>query len=209
MLSRLILHLVVVIVLRQLLDFEATGSWFAYLLSLLGATLMIIWKCNFGVTYVWTDLVLWLGLALWVCIHGAYVLWIITASSLPLTGTYQSTALSLSFLPCTGSPACHALCCSWLCSTLLRLRIEVLACPWKCGQNILSIFKRFVDLWEFLISSLPLKMMAYAVMSLSCRRLPPQVVNMLWLVIGVSLLMLFYVRAQSTCTSAVIFLFLG
>ena len=80
MLSRLVLHLILVVIMRQLLYFEVAWSWFFHLATLLRSILMIVCKGNFRMAYVWADLVLWLALALGIHVHWVYVLWVVSCS---------------------------------------------------------------------------------------------------------------------------------
>ena len=127
-LSCLVLHVVMVVVVRQLLYLEIWRPWFGCF-SLLWATLMVVGECNFGMTYVWAYLIL--------IVSRIYILWIITSCS-PLSRSYASS-LSLSLLPRTCPPACHTLCRRWLCPTLLGLCIEIFPSTRKCRQHILIL----------------------------------------------------------------------
>jgi len=129
------------------------------------------------------------------CLILTYVngVWIVSIW-LSLSWMNHSPTLDIWFLPRTSSPTSNA---SWIASTILRLRVEVLSCSWKRRQNVfIVVFKGFVYFWHCLISTLGLKMMHYPLMSISSWCLTSYV--------GIcgyhGFLMLFYVRAIASVT---------
>ena len=123
-----------------------------------------------------------------------YGIWIITFSlSLPWLN-FPST-LYFCFLSGTCPSTANT---SWITSTILWLRIEVLSSSGERWQYILIIvFQWFIYFWNTLISTLRLKMMHYSLMCISRRSLTTYLILILY-----SFFMLFDMRTKASTISS-------
>lgn len=188
MLYRLILHrLIMIIILRQWLNFKTCWFWTAYLCSLSALISILV--------ILIIDSTIWFLLTV-NCIILTYIygIWIITFC-LSLSWMNYPTALYFCFLSGT-SPSTANTC--WITSSIiLWLWVEILSSSWKSWQYILIvIFEWFIYFWYTLISTLRLKMVHYSLMSISRRSLTTYLILILN-----SFFVLFYVRTKASSIS--------
>ena len=161
MLTRIIFHrLIMIVILRQLLNFKTRWFRTAYLCSLsslISILIILIMNCAIGFLLTVNCIIL----------TYIYCIWIITFG-LSLSWMNHSPTLHLSFLPGTSSSTSHT--CDCITSTIvtLCLWIEILSSSWKSWQYVLIIiFQWFVYFWYSLICTGCLKMVHNSLMSIS------------------------------------------
>ena len=174
MFSRVVFHnIILIIICRQLLNFET--SWFRTAdlrsLSSLLLFLMIILKVYLVVTVLWNATAVYRLYLLLIHIVGIYILRIVNIC-LPLSRMYHSTSLYLCLLPGAGSSTPNSDC---ILITSEWLRVKVVTSTWECWQHVLiGIFKWFINFRHhiIIIISLGLEMVHNTLVLVACWCLP-------------------------------------
>lgn len=195
MLTYFILHwLIIIVVLRQLLNFKTRWFWAANLCSLSTLiSILIVLIINRAIWFLLTvnSIILTYVYGVWIILICLSLSWL----NLPFT-------LDICFLSCASPSTANS---SWITSTIIlrRLWVEILSSSWKSWQYILVlifhlvlIFQWFIYFWNSLISTLRLKMMNYPLVGISCWSLTTNLVLSLN-----SFFVLFYMRAKSSSIS--------
>lgn len=194
MLTCIIFHrLVIIVILRQLLDFKTCWFWAANL-SCLSTLISIL------VVLIINGTIWFLLTVNSIILTYVYGIWIILIS-LSLSRMDLPFSLHVCFLSRASPSAANS---GWITSAIiLWLRVEILSSSWKSWQYILVvIFQGFIYFRHSLISTLRLKMMDYPLMSISSWSLTTNLVLSLY-----SFLVLFYVWAKSSTISRLFYLF--